>query len=97
MRKAQQHAQVPRVGRGGKDIPTQELNGESDGRFCACLKKRGVTTLGRRGHDNSEVFDHPDGHPHMVGEGHPEHHSSPHVHAMNKKGESKIFTYPGEM
>ncbi|TDV40612.1 RHS repeat-associated protein, partial [Pseudomonas helmanticensis] len=97
MRKAQQHAQVPRVGRGGQDISTQELNGDSDGRFCACLKKRGVKTLGRRGYDNSEVFDHPDGHPHMVGEGHPDHHSTPHVHAKNKKGESKIFTYPGGM
>lgn len=29
-----------------------------------------------------------------IGDGHPEHHESPHVHATNKKGEKIVFTYP---
>ncbi|MBV6290487.1 RHS repeat-associated core domain-containing protein, partial [Pseudomonas aegrilactucae] len=95
LRLAQQHAQVPRVGRGGQHIPLSELNDTSKGKNYACLCARG-TTLGREGeHDDSLVFDHPDGHPDMVGEGFPDHHDGPHVHARNKKGQIIVFTYPG--
>lgn len=95
MKKAQQHAQVPRVGRGGKDIPMERLHPSSRGVNCACLKKRGIATLGREVEEQQqEVFDHPDGHPDLVGPGQPEHHEMPHVHATNKKGEVLIFTYP---
>ncbi|WP_425274904.1 hypothetical protein [Pseudomonas aegrilactucae] len=95
LRLAQQHAQVPRVGRGGTDISVSKLNPESRGKNYACLCARG-STLGRKEEGAKPlVFDHPDGHPHMVGEGFPAHHNGPHVHAKNKKGEVIIFTYPG--
>ena len=95
LRLAQQHAQVPRVGRGGEDITTQQLRVESRGKNYACLCARD-STLGREEiGGQAQVFDHPDGHPHLVGEGFPAHHDGPHVHAKNKKGEGIIFTYPG--
>ncbi|HEX8593289.1 MAG TPA: RHS repeat-associated core domain-containing protein, partial [Pseudomonas sp.] len=95
MKKAQQHAQVPRLSRGGKDIPMDRLHTSSRGVNCACLKKRGITTLGREVEKQlPEVFDHPDGHPDLSGPGQPDHHEMPHVHATNKKGEVVIFTYP---
>ncbi len=95
LRLAQQHAQVPIVGRGGEDITTQQLRVESRGKNYACLCARD-STLGREEiGGQAQVFDHPDGHPHMVGEGFPAHHDGSHVHAKNKKGEGIIFTYPG--
>nr|WP_274603708.1 RHS repeat-associated core domain-containing protein [Pseudomonas lutea] len=97
MQKAQQHAQVPRVSRSGKDIPMDRLNPTSRGVNCACLKQRGVTSLGRESKDESfYVFDHPDGHAGLTGPGQPDHHASPHVHAVNKKGVLIVFTYPSE-
>ncbi|SEU12998.1 RHS repeat domain-containing protein, partial [Pseudomonas graminis] len=97
MKKAQEHAQVPRVSKGGSDIVMDDLHPSSRGVNCACLKSRGITTLGRwSGTENKKffVFDHPDGHPDLVGPGQPEHHERPHVHGKNKKGEMIIFTYP---
>uniref|UniRef100_UPI001F343295 RHS repeat domain-containing protein n=1 Tax=Pseudomonas sp. LAM2023 TaxID=2800477 RepID=UPI001F343295 len=95
MKIAQKHAQVPRVGRGGKNLASDQINDGSRGKNCYCLLANGVENFGRRGWDGSIVFDHPDGHPHMVGDGHPDHHRSPHVHATNRKGETIIVTYPG--
>ncbi|MGG7636751.1 RHS repeat-associated core domain-containing protein, partial [Pseudomonas sp. ES1] len=68
MRVAQQHAQVPRVRKGGEEILSSELNSGRRGKQCSCLLAKGISTLGRRSrYDSSEVFDHLDGHPHMVG------------------------------
>lgn len=73
----------------------EELNPTSRGVNCNCLKSLGITTLGRRGKGGvPEVFDHPDGHPDLVGDGQPDHHQSPHVHAKNLKGALIVFTYP---
>ncbi|RYZ86244.1 MAG: RHS repeat protein, partial [Proteobacteria bacterium] len=95
MKKAQQHAQVPRLGRGGQAIPMKDLNLSSHGVNCNCMKSRGITTLGRRGEGGvPEVFDHPDGHPDLVGDDQPAHHEMPHVHATNTKGAVIVFTYP---
>lgn len=50
--------------------------------------------LGHRDSSGAEFFDHPDGHPHQTGEGHPPHHESPHVHAVDSHGNELIVTYP---
>lgn len=93
--KAQKHAQVPRNGRVGEDIGFDKLNKSSRGQNTNELKKSGVTKLGRRKKNtNQEYIDHPGGHPDLTGPNHPPHHSSPHVHSTNKKGEKTIITYP---
>ena len=38
-------------------------------------------------------FEHPDGHPDAGQVGIPSHHNSGHIHAVNAKGEEKIFTW----
>ncbi|MBN6075087.1 hypothetical protein HYE60_07500 [Aggregatibacter actinomycetemcomitans] len=38
-------------------------------------------------------MEHPDGHPDAGQPGIPAHHGSPHIHAVNSKGEEKIFTW----
>jgi RHS repeat-associated protein len=103
LRKAYDHAQVPRVGRGGEIIGHDELNPTSRGANHACLRRKGASGLGRQcgKRDGTEeptspakVFDHPDGHPELTGPGQPDHHKGPHVHATNHKKEEVIFTYP---
>jgi RHS repeat-associated protein len=39
------------------------------------------------------IFNHPDGHPHQVGDGFPEHHKCPHFHAISPTGAEQIFIY----
>jgi RHS repeat-associated protein len=96
----QRHAQVPRLSKGGEIIPFGELAPSSRGRNFAELKLTGARGLGRKDArgvaSKAEVFDHPDGHPNLVGSGQPKHHKSPHVHATNSKGETIIVTYPGD-
>jgi RHS repeat-associated protein len=95
MRRAQEHAQVPRASRGGEPIPLGELGEASRGENFREIQKNGGTNLGHRDPvTGAEVFHHPDGHPHQVGPGHPPHHAQPHVHATDKHGVEKIFTYP---
>ncbi|ATB30281.1 RHS repeat-associated core domain-containing protein [Melittangium boletus] len=97
MQGAQGHAQVPRTSRGGQDIDFKALNDESKGSNYARIQGEGASSLGRRDPNSDAYFmDHPDGHPHQVGPDHPAHHESPHVHAVNKQGEGKVFTYPGQ-
>ncbi|MBL8740197.1 MAG: RHS repeat protein, partial [Myxococcales bacterium] len=92
---AQAHAQVPRVSRGAVPIPFDELKGPSRGANGAELQRRGATNLGRMDPaTKAQVFDHPDGHPHLLGPDQPAHHSSPHVHAVNSKAEKIVITYP---
>jgi RHS repeat-associated protein len=96
MVKAQEHAQVPRASKGGKDIPFDELNQSSRGTNAAELQRRGTTNLGRRdAHTRAEVFDHPDGHPDLTGPDQPPHHAGPHVHATNAAGDEIVIPYPG--
>ena len=96
LRRAQQHAQVPRVSRGGQEIPFDELNASSRGRNAAEIQSRGGKNIGRRDPNSAaSVMDHPDGHPHQVGPEFPDHHAHPHVHATNANGEELIVTYPG--
>jgi RHS repeat-associated protein len=95
MKSAQQHAQVPRVSKGGADIPMSRLKPSSRGLNYAHMQRQGARKLGCECVKRKvEVFDHPDGHPELVGDGQPDHHESPHVHAKNRKGEVIIFTYP---
>jgi hypothetical protein len=73
----------------------KDLNLSSHGVNCNCMKSRGITTLGRRDKNGvAEVFEHPDGHPDLVGDDQPAHHEIPHVHATNTKGAVIVFTYP---
>jgi hypothetical protein len=37
---------------------------------------------------------HPEGHPHLTGPGQPRHHEGPHVHAVDRRGNEVIVTYP---
>ncbi|EPX61056.1 hypothetical protein D187_001708 [Cystobacter fuscus DSM 2262] len=97
MRLAQQHAQVPRISRGGQVIGFDDLNPTSKGPNFGSLKKDGASNLGRRDPNSTAHFmDHPDGHPDMIGPGHPAHHESPHIHSVNRKGDEVIITYPGK-
>jgi RHS repeat-associated protein len=96
MSKAQQHAQVPRVSKGGEPIPFDELHGSSRGANAAELQRQGATNLGRRDpRTGAQVFDHPDGHPDLTGPGQPSHHAGPHVHGTNAAGEEIIIPYSG--
>jgi RHS repeat-associated protein len=97
MRLAQQHAQVPRISRGGQIIKFDALNTTSKGPNFGSLNKDGASNLGRRDPRSAAYFmDHPDGHPDMIGPGHPSHHESPHIHSVNKKGDEVVITYPGK-
>jgi RHS repeat-associated protein len=94
LQRAREFAQVRRPSKGGVQIPFEELNLESRGRNFSRLQADGATSLGRRDPISRASFmDHPDGHPNMVGAGHPEHHAHPHVHAINPAGEELIITY----
>ena len=94
LRKAKDHAQVPRVSKGGVDIEMNELRENSRGNNWGNAKSNNGKKLGRRNSNGkNEWFEHPDGHPDAGQEGIPEHHSSGHIHSTNTKGEEKIFTW----
>ncbi len=95
LKTAQEHAQVPRASKGGEPIGFDELNPQSRGPNAGRLQQEGATSVGRRDPaTKAEFMDHPDGHPHMVGPDQPPHHSSPHVHGVNRHGQEIIVTYP---
>lgn len=99
LQRAQQHAQVPSAGR--KITPFDALNEDSRGRNFNELQSDGASGLGWRSVDKdgntlASVFDHPDGHPTMVGPPHPPHHAYPHIHAVNIHGEEVVITYDGK-
>ena len=94
IRKAQQHAQVPRESKGGQVINHNDLNIESRGINHAQNQADGAKNLGRLDpYSKAYYMDHPDGHHHQIGPNFPEHHSKPHVHAVNSKGLKLIITY----
>ena len=94
MRRAQEHAQVPRESRGGEPIPVGDLRDSSRGRNANAIAGAGGT-LGRRDPNSSaSVMDHPDGHPDADEPDAPPHHGSPHVHAVDRNGSELIITYP---
>ena len=91
LKEAQKHAQVPRISRGGVDIPLNELRPSSRGANYEKIKKAGATNIGRRDpNSKAEVMDHPDGHD----DNNATHHNSPHVHAVDRKGIEVIIKYP---
>ncbi|RJT45018.1 RHS repeat-associated core domain-containing protein, partial [Rahnella woolbedingensis] len=95
LNRAQQHAQVPRISRGGQDISLNDLNPTSRGDNWGKMKADGAQKLGRRNpNGKNSRFEHPDGHPADAGKPDiPDHHSNGHVHAINTKGEEVIFTW----
>ncbi len=96
LRMAQQQAQVPRASKGGQPIPFEKLHPSSRGSNASELQRQGATNLGREDPGSgATVFDHPDGHPELVGPDQPVHHSFPHVHGVNSAGEEIIVIYPG--
>ena len=95
IQEAQDHAQVPRVSKGGEVILIDELNASSRGKNVAEIMRQGGGNLGRRNPIGKEkIFDHPDGHPDAGQPGVPSHHDHPHVHATNRIGEEIIIIYP---
>jgi len=94
LRQAQQHAQVPRISRGGENISLDDLNVTSRGENWGKMKANGGQSLGRRNpNGKNHWFEHPDGHPDAGQTGIPEHHSNGHVHAIDPKGNEVIFTW----
>nr|WP_237712659.1 RHS repeat-associated core domain-containing protein [Dickeya zeae] len=91
---AKDHAQVPRVSKGGQDIEINRLNEDSRGENWSKMKSSGATKLGRENPQGKNYwFEHPDGHPDAGQPNIPEHHGSGHVHAVNPKGEKVIFVW----
>ncbi len=91
---AQQHAQVPRISRRGQDIKFSDLNESSRGVNWGNMKADGAQKLGRRNpHGKNKWFEHPDGHPDAGQLGIPEHHAEGHIHAVEPKGNTVIFTW----
>ncbi|RYD50524.1 MAG: hypothetical protein EOP52_13950 [Sphingobacteriales bacterium] len=102
LKKAKDHAQVPRNGRGGEDIPMggdKGVNETSRGKNWEQQKADGATRSGRRGIDkNGDATgnswqEHLDGHPDAGQKGVPEHHGSGHFHSTNRAGESRVIPY----
>ncbi|WP_370276874.1 RHS repeat-associated core domain-containing protein [Kosakonia sp. CCTCC M2018092] len=94
LRKARQHAQVPRISRGGENIAMDDLNSTSRGTKWNVMKKDKAQSLGRRNPNGKNYwFEHPDGHPDAGKPGVPEHHSSGHIHATDPKGNEVVFTW----
>ncbi|HCB3588297.1 PAAR-like domain-containing protein [Citrobacter koseri] len=94
LRQAQQHAQVPRISRGGENIGLDDLNLTSRGNNWGKMKANGGQSLGRRNpNGKNQWFEHPDGHPDAGQAGIPEHHSGGHIHAIDPKGNEVIFTW----
>ncbi|MGG7670775.1 hypothetical protein ACQ4OC_19350, partial [Yersinia sp. J1] len=94
LRQAQNHAQVPRVSRGGQDISLNDLNPTSRGDKWGKMKADGAQKLGRRNpNGKNQWFEHPDGHPDAGMPNIPKHHDSAHIHSINTKGEEVIFTW----
>ncbi|TGD03849.1 hypothetical protein C9F06_17060 [Salmonella enterica subsp. enterica serovar Wilhelmsburg] len=94
LRQAKQHAQVPRISRGGENIGLDDLNPSSRGVNWGKMKAEGGQSLGRRNpNGKNQWFEHPDGHPDAGQPGIPEHHSGGHIHAIDPKGNEVIFTW----
>ncbi|WP_084935436.1 RHS repeat-associated core domain-containing protein [Pantoea rwandensis] len=94
IRAAKEHAQVPRVSRGGEPIDIDKLRPNSRGETWANMKSEGGKKLGMENpKGKNEWFEHPDGHPDAGQPGIPAHHSSGHIHAISPKGIKKVFTW----
>ena len=94
LRRAQQHAQVPRISRGGEDIELNRLNESSRGVGWAKMKANGAKKLGRRNpKGNNKWSEHPDGHPDAGQPKAPKHHDSGHIHATDTTGKKVVFTW----
>jgi RHS repeat-associated protein len=94
LRRAQEHAQVPRVSRGGQDIKLNDLNPTSRGDRWRKMKADGAQKLGRSNpNGKNQWFEHTDGHPDSGLPDIPKHHDSGHIHSTNTKGEEVIFTW----
>lgn len=94
LRQTKQHAQVPRISRGGENIGLDDLNPSSRGVNWAKMNAEGVQSLGRRNpNGKNQWLKHPDGHPDAGQPGIPEHHSGGHIHAIVPKGNEVIFTW----
>jgi len=94
IQKAKEFSQVPRVSKGGKDIPLEKLNSSSRGAKWNRMKADGAKKLGRENPNGKNYwFEHPDGHPDAGLPDIPKHHGSGHIHAVNPKGEEMIFTW----
>ncbi|WP_110948405.1 RHS repeat-associated core domain-containing protein [Pseudomonas bohemica] len=91
---AKNHAQVPRLSRGGDIIDIDRVNDSSRGENWNQMKLRGARSVGREHKDKGvSYFEHPDGHPDAGKPGIPKHHESGHIHAVNSKGEQIVFTW----
>ncbi|MDI1434916.1 RHS repeat-associated core domain-containing protein [Polyangium sorediatum] len=100
--RAAEFAQVPRVSRGGVEIPVQNLNQSSRGENFQALNIRssnrvaegksplslGRAKIGPTGLREQYWELHPDGHP---DDPTPVHHNYPHVHARNAAGDERVF------
>ncbi len=94
IQEAKDFSKVPRISKGGQKIEINDLNPSSRLRKWEEMKAGGATTIGQRNpNGKNEWMEHPDGHPDMIGAGHPSHHANGHVHATNSKGEKKVIPY----
>ena len=94
LRQARQHAQVPRISRGGENISLDDLNSSSRGSQWGEMKANGGKSLGRRNPTGkNHWFEHPDGHPDAGQNGIPEHHAGGHIHAVDPKGTELILIW----
>jgi hypothetical protein len=94
---AQNFAGVPRNGRGGVDIPLDDLRENSRGKNWGGMKQAGGKKMGRMcsiDGDKRKWAGHPDGHPDMPADSH---HHFGHVHAFNSSGDEVIFTYGSQL
>lgn len=99
LQKGKAHAQVPRNGRGGEDVPHNDINKSSRGKNWEQQRANGATRSGRQGIDKNgnikgnKCQEHPDGHPDTGGKYIPEHHGSGHVHSTSPNGKSIAIPY----
>jgi RHS repeat-associated protein len=81
------------IGNEGTPIPWSQYSGRGGVNY-TYVRQNGGSNYGYASPDSrARVMNHPDGHPDQTGEGFPDHHNCPHFHAVNARGEERIFPY----
>jgi RHS repeat-associated protein len=80
------------IGNEGTPIPWSQYNGRGGINY-TFVRQHGGSNYGYSSENGASVQNHPDGHPHQVGEGFPEHHQCPHFHATNSRAQQQIYPY----
>uniref|UniRef100_UPI0018EA3B43 RHS repeat-associated core domain-containing protein n=1 Tax=Dyella sp. ASV21 TaxID=2795114 RepID=UPI0018EA3B43 len=81
------------IGDEGVPIPWSQYRGRGGANY-TYVKQNGGSNYGYYDPGSkAKVMNHPDGHPDQLGDSHPEHHNCPHFHAVNARGEERIFPY----